>query len=169
MAINDILNEIRQINASDMESAELYGEQEIGPSGIVINEILAVDDKTLLKITPKVKQFYQYSVSWRHQAIELFWPDPRKLNGLYRNYNIPQTIDSDFSNNSGFTQDLSIKACALLAVDDPQSVFQRAYLAFTPSLDEAKVVDIGSEVRVFDDIEDYLEFWLLVFRSSSKK
>lgn len=159
MDVLDILGRIEQINRADTAAAAEFGPLELGPRGVEIGEVLAVDGRTRHPASPQLRAFYGYALWWRHCSVELHWLDPLVIEETMSLTPIRTMIDADL----GGTLDvagMSASTTALLAIDDAQAPFDRAYLVFGPG-EEPRVVHAGSEVSVHDCLADYLSGWLV--------
>lgn len=165
MKISNLLSKIKSLNARDTENISLYGEQQLGENGIEINSLLSIDRKTIIPTSQLQREFYKFSAGWKHCAIELYWPDPRSLRSFYQLPSVADTIESDLSDKIDQMEFLTDDCFVLFAVDDADSVFQRSYFVHVGEKVEPKIMDCGSEIKLFDSLEEYLEFWRDVIAS----
>lgn len=156
MSLKENLEAIKRANDADVESIEQFGPQILGRSGVKIESILAIDRETKILTSSKLVEFYRFSKSWKHVVVELEWIDPDQLPILYAKEKIEKMIRNDISNGI-LKSDPS--QYSLFAVDDLDQPFQRAYLQQKNGGSELSVIDAGSEIKEFSDVEEYVTFW----------
>lgn len=159
MTIVDILTQIEKINRDDVEAAAEFGPLEMGPRGAAVSDLLCVDGKTHVAASPQIREFYEYSLWWRLCSVELEWCNPFKLEELMIKPAIRDMVEGDFDRKNISVDGMIVSNSVLFSLDNRDSPFDRAYFVFG-SAPEPRIVYAGSEVTVFENIQEYLESWL---------
>ena len=156
MSITDLLAEIQTLNAPycDAESQSAKPGKSAGP----VERLLCADGSTWIEAPEDIQEFYQFGSPWSLCSVEQVWLSAAEMPDLLKNPNISELLCSDFDKGLLLFEPAKKNNSVLFAYDYLPSIFQRAYFVF-PEPRSYFVLDAGSEIVRYENIEAYLTFW----------
>jgi hypothetical protein len=155
-AFRDALETLRKRQDEDKEGLELFGAQELGESGRIVENIASIMG-TELPVSPLLRQFYEFAWGWTNAEWGYRWFSPDEMatalnNPCYRERVMFDVHDSPFPPGPG----TNIYKTALMGFQ-LEDIGHHTYFYWDKDVaEEPSVLAYGYDYERFNNLSDYI-------------